>query len=217
MILTTAAISAAVPISTVVPISASAPDMTATYLNWLWLSLAIIAVLCGLIWLGWRNRKRRQHSIEAPAEVPAQLIDAEPEITAEGMVIGTVRGEDYLDRVAVHELGLRTVGRVEVHWAEAAADQPAPPHGIVIFRSGARNWFIPAQQLQYVGADRGVVGKFVEKDGAIIIGWTLGETEVATAFRPRHAAEGRALLQAMSRRTPHTPDPAAQPRLGPDQ
>jgi len=183
----------------------TAPDMTGTYLNYLWLSLGVIAVLCGLIWLGWRNRKRRQRSLEAPSEVPAQLIESEPESAAEGMVIGTVKADDYLDRVAVHELGVRTVGRIEVHWAEGAAEQPPPPHGIAIFRSGARNWFIPAQQLQYVSTDRGVVGKFVEKDGAIIIGWTLGDAQVATGFRPRHAAQGRQLLQALSARAPHTP------------
>ncbi|GAA4832245.1 hypothetical protein [Garicola koreensis] len=193
----------------------TAPDMTGTYLNYLWIALGIIAVFCALIWLGWRNRKRRQRDLEAPVEVPAQLIESEPEIAAEGMVIGTVKGEHYLDRVAVHELGLRTVGRVEVHWAEASADQPPPPHGIAIFRSGARNWFIPAQQLQYAGTDHGIVGKFVEKDGTIIIGWTLGETQVATGFRPRHAAEGKSLLQALSSRTPHTP-PSTQPNTEPN-
>lgn len=197
------------PAVTAGPDMTGTPDMTATYLNWLWISLAIIALLCGLIWLGWRSRKRRQQGIAAPAEVPTQLIEAEPEIAAEGMVIGTVKGNDYLDRVAVHELGLRTVGRVEVHWADDSADQPPAPLGIAIFRSGAPNWFIPAQQLQYVGTDRGVVGKFVEKDGAIIIGWTLGEMQVVTAFRPRHAAGGRALLQALSSRTPHIPPPSS--------
>src|SRR5699024_4096143 len=142
----------------------TAPDMTGTYLNYLWLSLGVIAVLCGLIWLGWRNRKRRQRSLEAPCEVPAQLTESEPESAAEGMVIGTVKADHYLDRVSVHELGVRTVGRVEVHAAAASTNQP-PPHGIAIFRSGARNWFIPAQQLQYAGTDHGIVGNFVEKDG----------------------------------------------------
>lgn len=161
-------------------------EMTGTYLNYLWVSLAVIAVFCLLIWLGWRSRKRRQSHLPAPAEVPAELIEADPSAAAEGMVIGTVKAEDYLDRIAVHQLGLRTTGRIEIH-----------DGGVAIFRAGARNLFIPAEQVAYARTDRGVVGKFVEKDGAIILGWALGDQDVETAFRPRRAEEGHALLHAL--------------------
>ncbi|WP_300342968.1 hypothetical protein [Nesterenkonia sp.] len=181
-------------------LAAAAPDMTGTYLMYLWISLAVIAGICLLIWLGWRGRKRRQSALPAPPQIPEELIEAEPQAGAEGMVIGTVSAADYLDRVAVHELGLRTTGRIEAHSSGAA-----------IFRAGARNWFIPAGDLQYVRTDRGVVGKFVERDGALIIGWRLGETAVETGFRPRRAEEGRTLRQALETITPahgttHSPD-----------
>ncbi|WP_258932945.1 hypothetical protein [Nesterenkonia pannonica] len=35
-------------------------DMTGTYLNYLWVSGAVILVICLLLWWGWRGRKRRQ-------------------------------------------------------------------------------------------------------------------------------------------------------------
>lgn len=197
----------------------AATDMTGTYLNYLWVSLAILVVVCALLWFGWRNRKRRQSHVYAPTEVPDELLEAEPEAAAEGMVIGTVKAEDYLDRIAVHELGLRTEGRIEVHWAPTSErnqdlEQPAP-HGVAIFRAGARNWFIPAQQIQHAGTHHGMIGKFVERDGVIMIGWELGGTQVATGFRPRHAAEGRALLAALRRHSPNTPRPETTPETPP--
>ncbi|WP_235928287.1 PH-like domain-containing protein [Nesterenkonia haasae] len=169
------------------PALTRAPEMTGTYLNYLWGAFGVVAVFCLLIWLGWRNRKRRQADVQAPQDVPGDLLDAIPQAAAEGMVIGTVKGGEYLERIAVHELGLRTTGRVEVH-----------PMGVAIFRSGVRNVFVPAADLAYARTDRGMVGKFVERDGVIILGWRLGETVVDTGFRPRRADEGRALVQALN-------------------
>ena len=68
-------------------------------------TLAVVLVLLGLLALGWRARRRAQAGIPAPAPVPTALYDAEPTLSAEGMHVGTVRGQDRLDRVAVHGLG----------------------------------------------------------------------------------------------------------------
>lgn len=165
----------------------TAADMTGTYLNYLWMALGIIAVLLGLLWLGWRGRKRRQGGLPVPDEVPTTLIEAQPRAAAEGMVIGTVKAGDYLDRIAVHGLGVRTNGRLEVH-----------SQGVAVFRSGAPNYLISASALEHVRTDRGVVGKFVERDGAIIIGWRLGEESVETAFRARHAEAHQELLDELT-------------------
>lgn len=165
-------------------------EMTGTYLTYLWIALGVVVLFCLAAWLGWRNRKRRQKDVAVPEDVPAELLEAAPQAAAEGMVIGTVAGGEYLERIAVHELGLRTTGRIEVH-----------ARGVAVFRAGARNIFIPESVLNYARTDRGMVGKFVEKDGVIILGWTLGETAVDTGFRPRRADEGRALLQALTELT----------------
>lgn len=168
-------------------LATTAADMTGTYLNYLWLALSIIALLVVLLWLGWRGRKRRQSGLPAPQDVPAALLEAQPRAAAEGMVIGTVKAGDYLDRIAVHGLGVRTNGRLEVH-----------SQGVAVFRSGAPNYLIDTSSLEHVRTDRGVVGKFVERDGAVIIGWRLGEESVETAFRARHAEAHQELLDELA-------------------
>lgn len=174
-------------VMTAAPVPAA---MTLTYLNYFWVSLAAILLFGALIWLGWRNRKRRQGHLPVPAEVPAEVLDAEPLAAGEGMVIGTVRAEDYLDRVAVHGLGLRTDGRLEVHEA-----------GVAVLRAGAPNFLIMTEALRHTRTDRGVVGKFVERDGALIIGWQLGDEFVETAFRARHAEAHQQLLGELQKLT----------------
>lgn len=167
-------------------------ELTGTYLNWFWGTMAAILVVAGLIWLGWRNRKRRQSHLPAPREIPEEILGGEPSAAGEGMVIGTVRAEDYLDRVAVHGLGIRTDGRIEVHES-----------GVAVFRAGAPNYLIPREALRHQRTDRGVVGKFVERDGALIIGWRLGDEDVETAFRARHATAHQQLLEELGRLTRH--------------
>ncbi|GAA1169435.1 MULTISPECIES: hypothetical protein [Nesterenkonia] len=164
--------------------------MTQVYLNYLYVSIAIIAVAALLLWWGWRGRRRRQSGLPEPAEIGPEIIDTEPLAAGEGMVIGTVKAADYLDRVAVHGLGIRTDGRLEVH-----------EQGVAVFRAGARNYLITRDQLAYTRTDRGVVGKFVERDGALIVGWTLGAEDVETAFRARHAESHDQLLSQLKRLT----------------
>jgi len=181
-------------------LATTAGDMTGTYLNYLWISLGIIAVLILLLWLGWRGRKRRQSGLQAPQDIPPALVDAEPSAAAEGMVIGTVKAGDYLDRVAVHGLGVRTNGRIEVH-----------PEGVAVFRAGAPNYLISAEVLDHVRTGRGVVGKFVERDGAIIIGWRLGDQQVETAFRARHAEAHQELLAELTKVIRPSDEESARP------
>lgn len=164
--------------------------MTQVYLNYLFVSFAIIAAAALLLWWGWRGRRRRQAGLPEPAAVPPEIIDSQPLAAGEGMVIGTVKAADYLDRVAVHGLGIRTDGRLEVH-----------EQGVAVFRAGARNFLITRDQLTHTRTDRGVVGKFVERDGALIVGWTLGPEDVETAFRARHAEAHEQLLSHLTRLT----------------
>ncbi|QCU79372.1 hypothetical protein E7744_06785 [Citricoccus sp. SGAir0253] len=143
------------------------------------------------MWWGWRNRKRRQRDLAAPAPVPARLLEAEPVAAAEGMYVSTVRGRDHLDRVAVHGLGLRTNARLEVH-----------PEGVAVLRQGAANHLIPAADLVAVELGAGMSGKFVERGGLLVVTWRLGGQEVSTGFRTRFAAERdplRAAVEALLR------------------
>jgi hypothetical protein len=146
--------------------------------------LAVVAVVFALIGVGWRNRVRRQSDIEQLPAVPAGL--GEPVLSAEGQYVASTTAGDWLDRIAVHGLGIRTNARLSVH-----------PEGVLLDRSGAPALFIPAARLSGVRQDSGMAGKFVEKDGLLVLSWTLGQHELDTGFRTRRAADKPALLQTL--------------------
>jgi hypothetical protein len=146
--------------------------------------LAVIAVVFVLLGLGWRNRLRRQADIAALPALPSEL--GEPLLAAEGQYVATTTAGDWLDRIAVHGLGIRTNAELSVH-----------PEGVLLDRSGAGPLFIPAASLAGVRQDSGMAGKFVEKDGLLVLSWTLGTHQLDTGFRTRRAADKPALHQKL--------------------
>jgi hypothetical protein len=152
------------------------------------LSLLLVVVLVGvalaLIWLGWRNRLRRQADVEPLPAVPAQL--GAPLAAAEGQYVASTTAGDWLDRIAVHQLGLRTNAGLSIH-----------PEGALFHRSGAVPVFIPAAQFTGVRQESGMTGKFVEKDGLLVLSWMLGSRELDTGFRTRRAEDKAVLLDAL--------------------
>lgn len=153
-------------------------------------TLAVILVLVGLFALGWRARRRAQADLPAPAAVPAALYEQEPAASASGMHVGTVRGEHRLDRVAVHQLGLRSHAVLEVHDA-------GEHRGLLVLRPDVANLYIPAADLLEAGLSAGIAGKFVEPGGLVAWGWRLGDAELTSAFRPDRAEDRDRLLAAL--------------------
>lgn len=170
-------------------------DYSAEYTLTGFLTVIVLIAIVALMWWGWRNRKRRQQDIAAPAALPPALLEATPLAAAEGMYVNTVRGRDYLDRIAVHGLGVRTNARLEVH-----------PEGVAVLRQGSANFLIPAADLLEAGLDSGMSGKFVEQGGLVVVTWLLGGQEVTTGFRTRAAAERDPLRTAIARIVPHHGD-----------
>ncbi|HEY4613945.1 MAG TPA: hypothetical protein VIG75_00625 [Citricoccus sp.] len=166
-------------------------DYSAEYTLIGFLTVIVLIAIVALMWWGWRNRKRRQQDIAAPAELPPALLEAAPMAAAEGMYVSTVRGRDYLDRIAVHGLGVRTNARLEVH-----------AEGVAVLRQGSANFLIPAADLLEVGLDSGMSGKFVEQGGLVVVTWLLGGQEVTTGFRTRTAADRDPLRAAIERIAP---------------
>jgi hypothetical protein len=146
--------------------------------------LAIIAVVFVLLAVGWRNRLRRQSNVEHLPSVPEAA--GEPLAAAEGQYVATTTAGDWLDRIAVHGLGIRTNAVLEVY-----------PHGVLFDRSGAPALYIPAASLTGVRQDSGMAGKFVEKDGLLVLAWTLGSHGLDTGFRTRRAADKDVLFEAL--------------------
>lgn len=172
------------------------------YLGWVALTLGIVVVIVALMALGWRNRLRRQSDVPAPPEIPGDLGPVLYE--AEGQYVATTTAGDWLDRVAVHGLGLRGNAVAAVH-----------PDGVVIDRTGARSFFIPRADLTSVQLAGGMTGKFVEKEGLVVITWHLGTERVDTGFRTRHAAHKAQLVAAVAALIPvgstNSPEPHRSP------
>jgi hypothetical protein len=152
------------------------------------LSLIFTLVLAGvaltLIAVGWRNRLRRQSDVAPLPEVPAGL--GAPLASADGQYVASTTAGDWLDRIAVHQLGLRTNAELSVH-----------PDGVLFDRAGAGPVYIPAGQLTGVRQESGMAGKFVEKDGLLVLSWMLGSRELDTGFRTRRADDKTILFNAL--------------------
>ncbi|HEY1154885.1 MAG TPA: hypothetical protein VGE95_01110, partial [Arthrobacter sp.] len=133
---------------------------------------------------GWRNRLKRQSDVEPLPQVPAA--PGVPTAAADGQYVTTTTAGDWLDRIAVHGLGIRTNSTLEVY-----------PHGVLYERSGAPALYIPAAALTGVRQDSGMAGKFVEKDGLLVLAWMHGAHELDTGFRTRRAADKDVLYQAL--------------------
>ena len=156
------------------------------------LTLVLIGVALALIWLGWRNRLRRQADVDPLPEIPAELGAALA--VADGQYVASTTAGDWLDRIAVHNLGIRTNAELSVH-----------PQGVLFDRSGAGPVFIPAASLTGVRQESGMAGKFVEKDGLLVLSWMLGSRELDSGFRTRHAADKTTLLNALQDLIPEAP------------
>lgn len=148
------------------------------------LTLLIIVVAFALMWWGWRNKLKRQADVGQLPEAPTEL--GEALISVPGQYVVTTSGGDWLDRLAVHGLGIRTPGVVHVY-----------PSGILVERSGAQDIFIAKEHFTELATQSGMAGKFVEKDGLIVIGWLLAGKDVDTGFRTIEAGAKRPLMETL--------------------
>jgi hypothetical protein len=161
------------------------------------LTVVLVGVALALIGLGWRNRLRRQADVDPLPEIPAELGQALA--VADGQYVASTTAGDWLDRIAVHNLGIRTNAALSVH-----------PEGVLFDRAGAGPVFIPADRLTGVRQESGMAGKFVEKDGLLVLSWMLGSRELDSGFRTRHAGDKDLLLNALQKLIPAAPQADAE-------
>ena len=100
-------------------------------------AVLVIAVLA-MIWFGWRSRLRRQAGVERLPQVPGELTPAS--LVADGQYVATTTAGDWLDRIAVQGLGIRTTAELSVH-----------AEGILFDRAGVAPVFIPREALVEAG------------------------------------------------------------------
>ncbi|GAB3522401.1 PH-like domain-containing protein [Arthrobacter monumenti] len=156
------------------------------------LSICVIAALLALVGLGWRSRLKRQQQFGELPPAPAVLSPAS--LLVEGQYVVTTTEGDWLDRIAVHSLGVKSNAALSIH-----------AQGVLLRRTGARDVFIPIGALTRVRTESGMAGKFVEKEGLVVLSWNLAGRGVDTAFRTRHAAEKTPLVEALAELLPTEP------------
>ena len=158
---------------------------------------ALLILVLGLFALGWRGRRRRQQDIPRPRALPAEL--EEPTFQALGQYVVTTSAGDWLDRVALYGLGVKSNATAAVF-----------PEGVLFARSGAEDLWIPRGDLIGVRLERGMAGKFVEKDGLVTVTWQLGLKRVDTGFRTRAADEKTPLVNAITKLLPASATPSEE-------
>lgn len=156
--------------------------------------IAIALVIFGLMWIGWRGRQRRSEPLVGllPKAEPDDLTVAITEEFDGEYVSSTTHG-DWLDRVSTAGLGDRSKAFVQVF-----------ERGILFTRSGASDVFIPAASIVGVETSPGMAGKFVGREGLVVITWTVAAkfgdgTDLDTGFRTAHKADQPVLLEAINK------------------
>jgi len=146
-------------------------------------TLLILAAGYFGMYRGWRNRQSRQAALAPLPSAPDNDTRG-----VEGVYVATTSAGDWMDRIAVHELGVRSI-----------ADLAVSADGLIFHRQGAADVFIPVDHLTGVRTDRGIAGKVTaEKSGLVVVTWTHDGRELDTGFRPRRKADTAALTASIS-------------------
>ncbi|GAA2822278.1 hypothetical protein [Kribbella solani] len=146
-------------------------------------TLLVLAAAYFGMFRGWRNRQSRQADLAPLPAVPEDTTRG-----TEGVYVATTAAGDWMDRIAVHELGVRSI-----------ADLAVSADGLIFHRQGAADVFIPADHLTGVRTDRGIAGKVTaEKSGLVVVTWTHDGHQLDTGFRPRRKADTAALTASIS-------------------
>lgn len=154
------------------------------------LRILLVLIVVGVIALvllgmrrGWLRRARSQEQLPAPP-MPGTASDDSDAVA--GVFLGSTSHGDWLDRIVVHDLGVRSRVLVQVL-----------PEGVALWREGARDLLIPTASLRGAGMARGIAGKAYERDGVLVITWDLGGRLIDTGLRADVAEDQRTLLESV--------------------
>ena len=118
----------------------------------------------------------------------------------EAVYVSTTTAGDWLDRVAAHDLGVRSAAVAQVF-----------DGGLRVTRTGARDVLVPASALRAVGTSPGMAGKFVGGEGLVVVTWQAPARPdgspgalLDTGLRTRRAEDRGALLAAVRGLVPPT-------------
>ena len=148
------------------------------------LVLALLVLLLGLMWLGWRNLRRRSAGIPTPLGIPAE--SGVERLRTTGLHVATTHAGRPLDRVAVRGLDFR-----------ANADIRVTASGVELRLAGGAEVFVPAPSIRGVDRASWTIDRAVERDGLVVLGWTLGATPLDTNLRVENPTALAAALSTL--------------------
>lgn len=155
---------------------------------WVAVFAALIALVYWLMWRAWKKRAARHAGLPALPAIPEQ--PGEPLARLSGRYHASTTAGDWLDRIAAHGLGTRSL--VELTLTE---------QGVAVHRPAAADFFIPADALRGARLDKGIAGKVVPEGGLLVITWLHGDQLIDSGFRSEHPAEHAAWVAAVERMT----------------
>jgi hypothetical protein len=161
------------------------------------LGFLLVVVLLWLLMLkGWRSRVRRQGDLPPPPVPPQDrgevVVPATP-----GLFVGTTFADDWLDRVAVHDLAHRAAGWIRVDAL-----------GVSVEREGLPDLFLPYADVERAGLGDALAGKVIGAGGLVLLDWRLGSRLLTSGFRADDHGAHRRLVDAVNAHLPTRPSEA---------
>jgi hypothetical protein len=150
---------------------------------WTVVTLAAMGGIYLLMWRGWKKRQVRQADVPdlpaVPEHVRASAAGSGAEDGVDCVYVSTTSAGDWLDRIAVHQLGNRSRADVRVGAA-----------GIWIGREdfGAADIFIPAESVREVRLTSGMAGKYRHDAAIVVVTWEHGDRMLDSGLMPRGGA-----------------------------
>lgn len=146
--------------------------------------VTLVALLYAAMWRGWRHRGERQ------ADVPAlHPVAGDPDTVlrqAAGRYFATTTAGQWMDRVVVHGLGVRSPCTLRL-----------TPQGLDVLR-GDLSFAVPRADLVGARRDRGIAGKVLPPHGVLVVTWRHGQHTLDSGFRLAPAVEHDAWVSALT-------------------
>jgi hypothetical protein len=155
--------------------SAKVTDWT-DRIGWIVGLVLVVALVYWLMRQGWQWRRTLQGGLPPLPQAPA---DPGRELLAmDGRYHGSTTAGQWLDRIVAHGLGVRSRARLTL-----------TERGLLVDRTGAPGFFVPAGALRGARLDKAIAGKVLPEGGLLVVTWELGGTLIDSGFRGERAAD----------------------------
>lgn len=148
---------------------------------------AFVIVLFTVVGRAWLRRSRQAEAAGSLPALPTDIEDREPTAVIPGMYVATCQHRNHLQRLMGHNLGLRTSATARVY-----------SDGVLYDRDGAPALWVDSDAMVEHGTTSGMVGKFVERDGIVVLSWRFHDQVVDTGMRTQSRDGKTQLLDALS-------------------